>query len=409
MINIWKDECSDIWKKNKIVEFSDFIKSKQQNMVGELFENVEHKKMKSWISLVGLLKMEIFEKRVDELSEIEQIRLFVLFGIIYQRQVGIDFDKSLDNSPRMLIFVFQKMYERFEYDINICTVQYLDEISEYCHNIIYHTCKDGNAQIEKAKSLYRLSNLSEDIVLRPCNEDDYLSMKKFHYVKDDIENSLYLTGAYYNGILIGCDVVNSPLAGFAPETIQKNEVLKYIDENIISSVRLITHPDYRGLSVASRLINYVKENAKYEIFETRSVIFRGTKVMEHWGGKYIAREYRKKHEAYDELVKNIEAIGESLKDIERIVQNEQFLYNEEKFKTLIKQRLYEVDAYQYRYFSDLVRLKRTYSEETYEHAKQIYTEKYQNEYDVMFSEGKFKELLNFCKLWESDAYILNMR
>lgn len=411
MLYIWKCEKNDeVWKRENISELSEFLIYNANKTIGIMFKDVEYVELKKYISLVGLLDIDILEKQIKDMSNIEQIRLFALYGLVFKKNIGFNFDKICngEKSYNMIIFVLQKLVDRLDYDINIRADRSFDNVSHYCHMIITPYIQNNEIVYKKKVSNYKKSKVSNKIVVKPCTKEEFITLKKYHYVKSEINRTKFILGAYYDDFPIGCHVICSPLSDFDLDTIKKSKVLQYMDKNIASCVRLIVHPDYRGLSVASKLIKYARDNVEYEIFESRSVIFRQTDVVKHLGGKIFARDYRKIHKAYDDLIENLSNIGEKLDRIESIVCNDEFKKNEKYFFRLIKKRLYEVDLYQYRYFSDLVKMKRRFPEDSFKYAQKIYTEFYQNIYNKMYENKRIKELLYYCKLWDSDAYIFGI-
>lgn len=107
-------------------------------------------------------------------------------------------------------------------------------------------------------------------------------LRKYHYLNSEISNAAKCYGLYDKKMLIGfCAVIHFPHP--------KNPRIKHIH-------RLVIHPDYQGIGLGKKLLNFVSElyaKQKYQVTIITSAknLILGLQKDNHWActhyGKFV--------------------------------------------------------------------------------------------------------------------------
>jgi GNAT superfamily N-acetyltransferase len=110
--------------------------------------------------------------------------------------------------------------------------------------------------------------------IRECGRQEWQNLRKYHYLDTNISNAAQCYGLYDKDMLIGfCAVIHFPHP--------KNPNIKHIH-------RLVIHPDYQGIGLGKKLLNFVSDmyaQQKYDvrlITSAKNLIF-GLKRDANWG------------------------------------------------------------------------------------------------------------------------------
>lgn len=106
-------------------------------------------------------------------------------------------------------------------------------------------------------------------------------LRKYHYLNTELSSSAKCYGLYDEEKLIGfCAIIHFPHP--------KNPRIKHVH-------RLVIHPDYQGIGLGKKLLNFVanlyaKENYDVNIITSAKNLIYGLKHDSHWGCTSYARQ-----------------------------------------------------------------------------------------------------------------------
>jgi putative transport-related protein len=265
------------------------------NLIGNTIEEAFE-----YLGAVGLSEAFIYITSYNNLSEGQKMR-FKIAKLLESGSRYIYFDEFLSNvdrkTARIIAYNIQKWLRKKK----------INAIFATCHSdLTDYLLPDNLVEIEKCglyrkKTLICNTNLKDNILnkfeIRRGTFEDYNNLSKYHYLgEENIEETLRSTDAQIfivtdNGNTIAVIVMATPY----PLEWNCERFFEDINNRLRIVTRIIVHPQYRGIGVATLLLKYVSKI--YPHIELRSAMCRFFPFPEKAGFQPVElpsnkREYR---------------------------------------------------------------------------------------------------------------------
>lgn len=238
------------------------------NTVEEAFE---------YLGYVGLSEAFVYITPYNNLSEGQKMR-FKIAKLLEAKSRYIYFDEFLSNVDRktakVIAFNIQKWLRKKKINAIFATCH--SDLKEYL--LPDHLIEINKCGLYRQKIFHYEGNEKIDFLgkfeIREGNIEDYQNLSKYHYLgEEDIE-----------AVFMGSDTqiytatdekhIIATIAVTSPYPIEWNceKFFKDINHKLKVVMRIIVHPQYRGIGVATLLLNYVSKI--YPDIELRSAMCR---------------------------------------------------------------------------------------------------------------------------------------
>lgn len=277
---------TNLHKEKDIKIFSKEINECKGKTVIELFGMCEDK-AKQNLATVGMASYSYFQIKVEDLTNIEKIKLFIALAIEHNEYaVCIDQYDFNGISKEYISSYFLNIKKitrnhKLKFIILLCQDAYAKYVFPNCE--LYLSFQNDNYILYKQDELNDINILTREISLRKGTMEDYKTLEKYHYAKTPDVEIDYVYCATYENIIAAVTIYVSPIKEIGIEVIKQNPIFEFILHNIICCTRIVVNPQFRGLGIAKELIGYSIQNIPCKIIECRSSMLNNTEVMKKWG------------------------------------------------------------------------------------------------------------------------------
>lgn len=342
----------------------------------------------SILSSVGLGQGHLFLCKYNELSDGQKFRLRLALMLSKgEKTVYVDeFGAGLDvTTAKNLAITLAKYIRRNKIHAFIC-----------CNNFDVVEALSPDRIIKMDYGCEMTIMNKEDIVVRPKNNiklevgnfSDYLKLKKYHYLQDDVRmDDAKILVAKVNEEIVGVQVCTSALS---KRREKLHPFLKKVNECVLTGQRTIVHPEYNNCGIGKLLVTNAARIFNYPVFELRSALFRYVPMPLNWGLKEYISPYYDNRRHHDELENYIKQLGFSSYFFISENYTKQFIHasDKEKLCNLIEEASNERHIFLLNYF---IYIMKESGIEIPENTDEIFdslisTDKFENDDDSMIKE-----------------------
>lgn len=361
-----------------------------------------------WFSNFGLGEARVLLTKTSNLSvgQRERLRLALL---IWNRPSVVIIDEflaSLDRiTARVIAYQFQKLIRKLNITCFVATAQTDLKDALYPDQIIQLDF-DGVHETHDKLEIGKLPESSE-IVIEDGTLDDYEKLKRFHYMDNQIGDCLSandvvtIRRALFRGKVIGVRVFTKPY----PSSFEKMGVFQLVNRCAAVSSRVIVHPAFRGLGVASRLDLEFEKHSDIEVVFTHSVLSRFFPYDLRSGYKktiHVSEHYTEHHRIFADAMRSLGVSPPE--DINKRSYAKNFwsklpAQDKLKLRKILSELLIDYDLRYFRYVCEILHL--TVPEKATEILKQFFLNRLQKIPNELFwtqlSEGLFFPMQGLVK------------
>ena len=275
------------------------------------------------LNYVGLGEGNLFLRRYSQLSDGQKFRMKIAYQIysikdkkdpiyILIDEFGGLLDKVAAKGIARMLHKFLFRYTNVNFII-CCNDEEIVDSFKYDSLIKLNLDRTVDVIYSKEKD----NKLKVNYQIKKAEYKDYLKFKQYHYLDLGKDNyDIYIAIDIDNNVEAGCIVISKVIP---PEIVKKHEVFNRINDSIINIKRLVIHPEYRGLDLTKKFIEYLSRNRSEKIIEISSALFAFIPVPLSWGfedvNELFDEYYNKNRDANLKIKECINKVGYNTWDI----------------------------------------------------------------------------------------------